>query len=400
MISRPRSAPPWQRWLILAGILAVALNLRPAAVSVGPVLAEVTDGLAMSHTTAGVLTSLPVVAFAGFGALAPWAASRVGVHRVTLLSLLGVVLGLGGRAAVDSPLPFLALSMVALAGMAAANVLLPSLIKLHFPHRIGLMTAAYTTSLAIGLTAALTLTVPISEAFGGWRTGLGVWALLAGISALPWLSLIMHDRHVQRARSEITLGDVARTPIGWFMAATFGLQSLQAYAIFGWFAQLWRDSGYSPTAAGNLVGLLAAVSIPLSLWLPAAAARRRDQRGIMLGVMACYPVGYLCLMVAPHTLAVLCAILIGIGACTFPLVLTLIGLRSRTASGTAALSGFTQSVGYLLAAVGPFVVGALYDATGEWHVPLWFLLLLNIPQCWIGLKAASPGFLEDQLRRA
>ena len=400
MFSRPRLAPPWQRWLILAGILAVALNLRPAAVSVGPVLEEVTDGLAMSHTTAGVLTSLPVVAFAGFGALAPWAAARVGVHRVTLLSLLGVVLGLGGRAAVDSPLPFLALSMLALAGMAAANVLLPSLIKLHFPHRIGLMTAAYTTSLAIGLTAALTLTVPISEAFGGWRTGLGVWAVLAGVSALPWLSLVMHDRQVQRTRSEITLGDVARTPIGWSMAATFGLQSLQAYAIFGWFAQLWRDSGHSPTAAGNLVGLLAAVSIPLSLWLPAAAARRPDQRGILLGVMVCYPIGYVGLMVAPHTLAIPCAILIGIGACTFPLVLTLIGLRSRTASGTAALSGFTQSVGYLLAAVGPFVVGALYGATGGWQVPLWFLLLLNIPQVFVGLHAAKPGHVEDQLRRA
>src|SRR5690606_9083228 len=129
---------------ILAGILAVSLNLRPAAVSVGPVLAEVTADLGMSHTTAGVLTSLPVLAFAGFGALAPWAASRVGVHRVTLISLLGVIAGLGGRAAVDAAAPFLTLTMVALAGMAAANVLRPSLIKLHFPRRIGIMTAAYT----------------------------------------------------------------------------------------------------------------------------------------------------------------------------------------------------------------------------------------------------------------
>ena len=398
--SRPLRTPSWQRWLVLAGIIAVSVNLRPAAVSVGPVLAEVTEGLDMSHTLAGVLTSLPVVAFAGFGALAPWAAARIGVHRVTLLSLLGVVAGLAGRAMVDSSAPFLALTMLALAGMAAANVLLPSLIKLHFPNRIGLMTAAYTTSLAIGLTAALMLTVPISDALGGWRYGLGIWAALAAVSALPWLSLVVHDRQVERKRREVSLADVARTPLGWMMAVFFGLQSVQAYAIFGWFAQLWRDAGYSPTVAGNLVGLVASVSIPLSLWLPAAAARRADQRGILLCVMACYPVGYIGLMLAPHALAVPCALLIGVGACTFPLALTLIGLRSRTPAGTAALSGFTQSVGYVIAALGPFTVGALYDATGGWSVPLWFLLLLTLPQLFVGLRAARPIFVEDQLRQA
>ena len=396
-VSRPRPALSAQRLLVLVGILTVSVNLRPAAVSVGPVLEEVTDGLDMSHTVAGVLTSLPVLAFAGFGALAPWAAARLGVHRMTLLALGCVVAGLGGRSLVDSAAPFLLLTMVALAGMAAANVLLPSLIKLHFPNRIGLMTAAYTTSLAIGLTASLMLTVPISDAFGGWRAGLGVWAVLAAVSALPWLSLIVHDKHVERARHEISLTDIARTRLGWLMAVFFGLQSLQAYSIFGWFAQLWRDSGYSPTMAGNLVGVVAAVSIPLSLWLPAAAARRTDQRGILLCVMACYPLGYLGLMVAPHSLALPCAILVGVGACTFPLVLTMIGLRTRTPAGTAALSGFTQSVGYILAAVGPFTMGALYDATGGWQVPLWFLVALTIPQLFVGLRAARPGFVEDQL---
>ncbi|WP_235737083.1 MFS transporter [Nocardioides alcanivorans] len=383
---------------MLIGILTVAVNLRPAAVSVGPVLAEVTDGLGMSHTVAGVLTSLPVVAFAGFGALSPWAATKVGVHRVTLIGLLGVVAGLAGRALVHSPALFLLLTMLALAGMAATNVLLPSLIKLHFPTRIGIMTAAYTTSLAIGLTAALMLTVPISEAFDSWRVGLGVWAVVAAVSALPWLSLIVHDKQVERKKSEISLGDVARTRLGWMMAVFFGLQSIQAYAVFGWFAQLWRDAGYSPATAGNLVGIVAAVSIPLSLWIPAAAARRADQRGILMAVLSCYPVGYIGLMLAPHDLAVLWALLIGVGACSFPLVLVMIGLRTRTPAGTAALSGFTQSVGYIIAAIGPFTVGVLYDATGGWTIPLWFLLALTVPQLFVGLQAARPRYVEDELR--
>jgi MFS transporter, CP family, cyanate transporter len=387
------------RLLLLAGLLLLAVNLRPAAVSVGPVLAEVREGLAMSTLTAGLLTSMPVLAFAGFGALAPELARRLGVHRVTLAALLSVAAGLAARPLATGPGLFLALSMVALAGMAVANVLLPSLVKLHFPDRIGLVTSLYTAVLAVGLTGALTLTVPISEVAGGWRVGLGSWAVVALLAALPWLRLVGHDRHLDPGPHDVTLSEVARTRLGLGMALFFGLQSMHAYAIFGWFAQLWRDQGYSPTAAGLLVGLVAATSVPLSLWLPAAAARRSDQSRILLAVMACYPVAYVGLMLTPHSGAIAWAVLAGAATCTFPLILTLIGLRSRTPAGTAALSGFTQSAGYLLSALGPFTVGALYGATGGWTWPLWFLVALTVPQALAGWYVARPAYVEDQLHR-
>ena len=383
--------------LMLLGMVLLALNLRPAAVSVGPVLAEVRQGLGMSTVAAGLLTSMPVLAFAVFGALAPWLARLVGVHRVTLGALIAVAAGLAGRAAVGHEPAFLALSMLALAGMAMANVLLPSLVKLHFPDRIGRVTSIYTTALAIGLTAAITLTVPVADAFGGWRAGLASWALVAAVAAVPWLGLVAHDRHLDGPAHTIRFADVARTRLGLAMALFFGLQSLQAYAVFGWFAQLWRDHGYSAGQAGLLVGLVAAVSIPLSLWIPAAAARREDQRGLLLAVMGCYPVGYVGLMIAPHDLAVLWALLVGIGAVTFPIVLTLIGLRSRTPAGTAALSGLTQSLGYLIAVVGPFAVGAIYDASGGWTWPLALLTALTIPQIAVGMYVGRPAYIEDQL---
>jgi CP family cyanate transporter-like MFS transporter len=383
--------------LVLAGIVLLAVNLRPAAVAVGPVLAEVRGGLAMSAASAGLLTSLPVLAFAGFGAAAPTLARRVGVHRATLLALLALVVGLATRALVPAQLPFLALSMLALSGMAVANVLLPSLVKLHFPDRVGTVTALYTGAMSVGLTAALMLTVPISDTFGGWRVGIGAWALPALLAVLPWLWLAGHDRRLASEAHDVRLGDVARTRLGWAMVLFFGLQSMQAYVIFGWFAQLWRDNGYSPTTAGVLVGIVAATSIPLSLWLPTAIARREDQRGLLLAVMACYPVAYLGLIIAPHDLALLWAVIVGIGTCTFPLILTFIGLRSRTPSGTAALSGFTQSAGYLVAAAGPFAIGLLHDATGGWTVPLLVLMALGVPMVAVGLYVARPVYLEDQL---
>jgi CP family cyanate transporter-like MFS transporter len=382
---------------VLTGLVLLSFNLRPSAVSVGPVLEEVRDGLGLSGPEAGLLTSLPVLAFAVFGALAPSFARAVGLHRAAAASLLAVVLGLGGRATAHDDLLFLVLSALALAGMATANVLIPSLVKLHFPGRIGWATAIYTTSLAVGLTSAFLLTVPVEHAYGSWRGGLGVWALTALVALVPWLGLATHDRNLERDRRSISFGQVARTRIGWAMAALFGLQSLQAYSIFGWFAQLWRDNGYGAEHAGLLVGIVAAVSIPLSLWLPALCARLDDQAGLLSAVIACYVVGYGMLLVDAHTLAIPAAIFVGVGCCVFPVVLTLIGLRARTADGTAALSGFTQSLGYLLAALGPFLMSTIYDHTGGWTAPLWVLLALVVPLLAIGIYAGHPAYLEDQL---
>lgn len=386
------------RALVLVGLVLLALNLRPAAVSVAPVLAEVRDALGMSASGAGVLTSLPVLAFAVFGALAPALAARIGLHRVTLLAVICLVAGLGVRAAVSGELAFLAFSLLALAGMAVANVVLPSLVKLHFPDRVGPITAIYTTTMTIGLTAALWLTVPISHTFGGWRTGLGAWALTGAIAVLPWLVLASHDRHLERAERTIRFGQVLRTPLGRAMALFFGLQSLHAYVIFGWFAQLWRDSGFSAGRAGLLVGTLAATAIPLSLWAPTRLARARRPVLLLYAFIACYVVGYAGLLLAPRSLALVWALFVGAGTATFPLILTLVGLHAQTPGGTAALSSVTQSLGYLLAAAGPFTIGAINAATGGWTWPLLLLLALVVPLFAVAGYVSRPIMIEDQIR--
>jgi MFS transporter, CP family, cyanate transporter len=389
-----------ERLLVVIGIVVLAFNLRPAAVSVGPILAEVTRGLGMSPTTAGVLTTLPVLAFAGFGASAPWLARRIGLHRSTLVALVAVLVGLGLRARLSDVPAFLGLSLLALAGMATANVLLPSLVKLHFPDRIGLMTSVYTTALAIGLTSASVLTVPVSDHFGSWRWGLFGWAGTAAVAAVPWVLLARRDRSLEVQPRGISLGAVARTRLGWSLALFFGLQSLQAYSVFGWVAQVYRDAGFSAARAGLLLGLVTAVGIPLSLLLPAWAARMRTQTRLLVALSLCAPVGYVGLVLAPVGGAWLWALFIGTATSVFPVVLVLVGLRSRTSDGTAALSGFTQSVGYLIASMGPFGMGALYEETGGWTVPLLVLIVLIVPQIVFGVVISRPAHIEDQVRSA
>lgn len=387
--------------MIVVGIVLLSFNMRPAAVTIGPVLGRIVDDLHLSGVEAGLLTALPVLSFALFGALTPRLAARVGPHRLTVLALVAALVGMVGRSLATNAWAFLALTLVALSGMASVNVLMPSLVKRHFPDRIGLMTAVYTTAMAVALTTAGVLTVPISEATGSWRIGLAIWAALALLAIGPWIGLAGHDHPdaAPRVGPAVRFADVARTRLGWAMAVFFGMQSLQAYAVFGWIAELYADAGFSATEAGLLLGVITGIGIPLSFVIPTFGIRSALQWPMLVALTSCYVVGYLGLLIAPVAGAWLWALLVGIGTCTFPLILTLIGLRARTAEGTAALSGFTQSVGYLLSAVGPFSIGLLHDATNGWTAPLLLLIALLVPLTVAGWTAIRSGPIEDQLHQ-
>ncbi len=378
-------------------MLLLAFNLRPAAVSVGPVLEELVQELGMGQVSTSLLTALPVIAFAVFGVLTPAAARHTGVHRLTLLALLVVVGGLLGRSWVSSVPAFLVLSMIGLAGMAAGNVLLPSLVKQHFPRQVGLMTGLYTTALMTGITVSSVATVPLAEHYGSWRGGLAFWAVTAAVAAVPWVLMLRQDAALRSRSTSVSLAQVARTRVGWAMALLFGLQSAHAYTIFSWFAQLYRDAGFSSFTAGLLLGVITGVAIPLSLLAPIAVARSRSQARLMLGLAACFPVGYIGLLVAPVAGAWLWALALGVASSIFPVVITLITLRCRTPDGTAALSGFAQGVGYALSTAGPFGIGMLYHATGAWTWPLLVLTAMGCAACVLAVLTGREQFLEDQI---
>ena len=190
---------------------------------------------------------------------------------------------------------------------------------------------------------------------------------------------------------------VGRSPLGWTMAVFFATQSMQAYAVFGWLPQIFRDAGYSAQTAGLLLGLTTAVSIPVSFVLPGLVVRVASPASLILSLCACYLAGYVGLIIVPYDGALVWSLLIGLGTGLFPLALALIGLRARTSDGTAALSGLTQSVGYLLAAIGPFMMGALYDVTGGWTVSLPVLVVFLVPMAVAGVLASRPRYVEDEL---
>ena len=386
------------RWLIAAGILLVALNLRPAITSVGALLDQIQTGLHMSGATAGLLTTLPALCFGVFSGLAPRLARRYGPDRVLLVAMAALVAGQLLRPYAGSAALFLAVSVLCLAGIAAGNVTLPALVRAHFPERLGLVTGLYTTVLNLGTALAAAVAVPAAHATGGWRNGLAVWAVIAVLALLPWLGALRSRRAETAAAGPVEQAPVRpwRTRLGWALALYMGTQSLQAYVVFGWLAKIFADAGYSSSTAGLLVSLVTAIGMPIAFFLPTLASRTRSQRPYVVALIGCYVLGYLGLLVAPHAGALVWAVLIGIGGGAFPLALLMVGLRSRTPGGTAALSGFVQSIGYLIAAVGPLLVGVLHDATGGWLVPIVFLLVVLVPQLVAGLVAGRNRYVEDE----
>jgi len=372
----------------VVALLLAAVNLRLAVTSVGPVLSEIRGGLGMSSTVAGLLTSIPAFCFALLGLAAPRLARRFGAARVIIVGLAVLAGGLALRAYAPNSVLFLLLSVLALAGIAVVNVLLPMVVKQEFPTQVGTMTGLYTVALNLGATLAAAATVPLTDAFGGdWRLGLACWAVLAAVALPAWIPLAREKPDAAAQPAAHTQVRVSRQPVAWALAVYFGLQSTSAYVIIGWLPQIYRDAGLSADEAGLLFAATSLLGVPLGFALSAIAGKLRSQSLIAAALAAFGVAGYLGLWWDPAAAPWLWAILLGVVNTAFPLVLTMIGLRGSSPATVVRLSAFAQGVGYLLAIPGPILVGLLHDHTNGWRVPLALMIALMIPQGVAGVAA-------------
>ena len=379
--------------LLAVAVVLTALNLRPAITGVGPMLAEMRADLGTSVVWAGVLTTLPTLCFAGAGLAAPLLARRAGVGAAIAIALTALAAGLVLRV-LDGPAVVLGGTLVATAGIALINVLIPVVIKDSFPVRIGVMTGVYTASLQGGGALGSAVTPQLGDAFGGWRPALGAWAVVAVVALLAW---ILAARGTGRAPRHADAADAGRSllrnRLAWIVTIFFGLQAFYAYAAMGWFPQVLMDAGVPRDQAGLLFGLVSLIAVPISLVVAPMAARQRGQGLwiITLGVFGF--AGTTGLMLAPSWSPLVWSLLVGLGMSVFSLALTVIALRARTGADTARLSGMAQGFGYLFAALGPFLFGLLHDVAGGWQVPLAMLLGLLLVQMVFGALAGRRRFV-------
>ncbi|MGP2440667.1 CynX/NimT family MFS transporter [Streptomyces sp. JW3] len=441
-----RAWTPWKARLLVLGIVLTALNLRPAITSLGALLEEVRDGLGMSGSVAGLLTSVPPLCFAVFGVTAPRLARRFGPGAVVCAGMAALTAGLLIRPYAGGTAGFLAASALALMGIAVSNVLMPVIVKRWFPDRVGSMTGLYSMALACGTSIAAAATVPVTDALGGgWQPGLTVWAALAAVAVLPWLPFV-RDRGAASARGSgpsesgpaaVTTATAAtavpaenpaagaasaqsapaqsapaqsapaerpalritRSRTAWALAVFFGLQATGAYVTMGWMAQIFRDAGVSAGTSGVLLAVTMAMGIPLAFVIPRVASRLPHQGPMVVVLGVCGLAGYAGLYLAPAGGAWAWAVLLGISNCAFPLALTMVGMRAKTGPGVAQLSAFAQSTGYLISIPGPLLVGVLYQHSGGWGLPIALMSALMVPQMAAGVLAGRNRTVEDEAAR-
>jgi len=376
------------QWLLGLSLLLIAGNLRPVFGSLSVVLPEIMRDTGLSAAGASLLTTLPIVCLGLFSAPTPWLSRRFGAERVLLLALL--LIGAGTLLRATGSLPWLfASSVLAGAGIAMGNVLLPSLVKRHFSQHAALMTGLYILAICIGATIATASTVPLAITYfdGSWAHALAIWAVPALLVLLLWLpqALRMRAEAVDPAAQG---GSLWRDSLAWQVTAFMGLQSSLAYIVIGWLAPILRERGLDSAVAGYVVALTTLAQLVTSLLVPSVAARCRDQRALAVGLTALSFTSLMGLLFAPLSTVWLWAVVLGCGqGGLFALALSLIVLRSGNAQITAQLSAMAQGWGYLLAACGPLLTGLLRQWTGSFASSAGLIFALSFAMAWSGWGA-------------
>ncbi len=398
-------SPPARHPVLLGFTIAlVAANLRPALASVGPVLTDLRTDLGLSGTAAAVLTAVPVICLGAVAATAPGLARRWGMEPI-VAAVLGVLVAALLLRVADGVVVLFAGTIVASGAIAVANVLLPAVIKRDFPTGSGAMMGVYTMALSGSAAVAAASTVPIGDALGhGWRGALGAWAVPAAVALVAWLPFARAHTPppadgAPDTKPDTRPGDeprsLLRDKLAWNVTLFFGLQALSFYAVLAWLPSIYRDHGYSPAAAGLLLSVSAIMQVPITLVLPGIAGRSTDQRLLTTVATVLTSAGLAGILLAPTAAPYLWMIVLGTGqGATFALGLTMFVLRARSTAATARLSAMAQTFGYLVAAGGPLLVGAVHDAAGSWTPALVLLLVLIAPQLVTGVIAGRARYVD------
>jgi CP family cyanate transporter-like MFS transporter len=369
---------------IVTAVVLLALNLRSVLAGLTPLVADIRADLGLSGAAAGVLTTLPVLCMGAFAPLAPRLAARVPMERTlvacALLTAAGTALrGLGSTAAL-----FAAGLAIGIA-IAIAQVLLPVLIRARYQPSTGLLTGAFSMALVLGSVVGAGFAVPLENLLGGWRWSLAFWALPALVAALVWLPAALRPGTTVAAGGGARLGNSA---LAWAVSGFFGLQSMAFYASLSWIPSILEDGGWSSEAAGALLAFGALCGLVPAFVIPVLAARAQDQRRLVLAVVLVPAAGLAGVLALPG-LAPLWMVAIGFGQSgALGLGLALPLRRGGDPPTVASLTAMTLSVGYLVAATGPWLLGAVHDAAGGWTAPLVVLIAITLAELVPGVPAA------------
>lgn len=385
----------WTTGLVVVGLIVAAFNLRPGVTGLSPLLDAMGAEIHLSAAFLAVIGMLPPLLYGLSGFITPRLYSRFSGLSLTLAAMIMITVGLGVRAITDSPGLFLGLSVLALFGMGIGNVVLPPIVKSYFPDKVALMSTVHVGLLQLGTFIPPLVAVPLAGMFE-WRGSLLVWTGCAAVAVMVWVIIIVVR---PAARTEVAasvvggneLRRLVRSPRAWSLMTMTGLTSFNNFILFTWLPTLLTRSGFDAAFAGAMLALVTAIPLVLGFVLPVLAQKMRTASPIVSAFCLSLAVGYIGLWLFPAAAPVLWTVLLGIGISTFPLALTLITLRSRSAEASAALSGFVQGGGYLMAATGPLLFAFLLQSFDMMWPAFALVLLSTAVKFAVSFSACRPG---------
>jgi len=391
-----------QAWLLVLSIILVALVLRAPITSVGPIIDQIRFSLGLSGAMTGLLTTLPLLAFAFISPLVPRLAAAIGMERSLFCAAVLLTAAIAVRSLPSVYALFLGTALLG-AAIAVGNVLLPSLVKRDYPDKVGLMTGIYTVAMNLGAAVGSGISVPLTEGLGfSWQGTLAATAIIALLAALVWLPLLRRKESAPsrtmsgqpQPASDSSQASLRRklwtSPLAWSVSLFLALQSFCFYVNVTWIPLILADKGISHADAGWLLSVMQLVGMPATFIIPILAGKRASQRGLAMLTSSLFIAGYLILLLGSGSWALVSMIVLGLGVGGgFGLALMFFALRASTTDQAAELSGMAQAIGYLLAASGPILFGLIHDWMGNWTVPLLLILAISVVYGLLGLAAGA-----------
>ncbi|ENR16396.1 cyanate transporter [Brucella suis 63/252] len=387
------------RILLGASLVLIAANLRPVFSSVSVLLPEIIQATGMSSVSAGVLTTLPVVCLGAFAPFAPRLAQRFGAERTLLFVLIVLTVGTAIRGLGTQSFLYMGAALAG-AAIAVGNVLLPGVVKRDFPKTAAIMTGLYTMALCAGAASAAGFTIPIKNMLGGsWNLALAFWAVPAALVFVLWLPQALRAKH-HVAHSGFKVAGLWRDRLAWQVTLFMGLQSSTAYIVFGWLAPILRERGMSAGTAGGLVSFSIMAQVITCLLISSIAVRQKNQSFINVFLCGCAVLALIGFLYLPGWAFLPLAIIQGIGqGGLIAAAMMVIVLRSPDSHTAAHLSGMAQCVGYILAAIGPLLVGMIHSATGSFAACGVLFVLLGLGASINGWGAGRAGHVGVQVSK-
>ncbi|MBF9298779.1 MULTISPECIES: MFS transporter [Mammaliicoccus] len=383
-----------QTLILFIGILLIGASLRAPITSVGIALPSIKETLNLSNTSVSLITIIPLLSFAVISLFAAKISHKFGLERTVFGALILICIGIALRAITGVSWLYVGTVLIGV-GIAFGNVLTPGIIKMNFPLRIGIMTGYYTVVMNIFGSASSYVTAPLVKHFN-YNIAISLIGIVTFIGIIIW-SFQLNKHETVNSSQTTTNINVWKSPLSWQITLLMGGQSMIFYSLINWLPEFLLSHGTPINEAGIYLSILQLAIIPLTFVTPIFAEKMKNQVLITFVTGLLFVLGILTLMLQPNW-AFLGIILIGIASgLAFGLVNTFFGLRTENGLTAAKLSGMSQSVGYLFAAIGPLLFGILHDATNSWNTSFGILLVTSIIIMIIGSRAGRNITIEQTL---